>query len=65
MRRAILRDTTMGNRAAWNRINKARKAEEDRVWLAEHIETLPQRNQAEVTAEDRNIAARRAAFPLC
>lgn len=49
------------NRAAWNRINKARKAEELRLTY-EPEQT--RRDPATVAAEDRDIAARRAAYPL-
>jgi hypothetical protein len=50
----------MGNRAAWNRVNKARKAEE----LRTSFEPLQARDPCQVAREEVDIAARRAAFPL-
>ena len=42
------------------RVEKLRETE----WLAEHLEHQTPRDPAVVAAEDRDIAARRAAFPL-
>jgi hypothetical protein len=59
-----LRKTTMGNRAALNRLLREQERIRTQAWIKEHYEPAPERCQAEVAREEADIASRRAAFPL-
>ena len=52
------------NRAALNRLLRREQRNREAEWLAEHLEAPTPRDPSVVAAEDQDIAARRAAFPL-
>ncbi len=54
----------MGNRAAWNRVNKERTRQEWAAYLATYPVEIQRRDPAVIAAEDADIARRREAFPL-
>ena len=55
----------MGNRAAWNRVNKERRRQDVPTWcIVVEIPAPSVEERERIAREDADIARRRAAFPL-